>query len=139
MSSLNKSSSNNSLININSSKTQLSKIIRSGGFLGRFPGLLMKVGLPLMKNVLMLLAKSFLIPLGVTAAPSTANARIYREFLRFWTSGSIKTARTIPRKEVKFITKIGKSYENPELLIKGVTEQLKMKQKNNEMDFWVCH
>ena len=92
-----------------------------------------------MKNVLMLLAKRLLIPLGLAAAPSAANARIYREFLGFWTSGSIKTARTIPGKEVKLITKIAKSFEDPGLLIKGVTEQLKMKQKNNEMDFWVCH
>ena len=43
------------------------KIERSGGFLGRLLGPLLKAGLPLMKNVLKPLAKSILIPLGLTA------------------------------------------------------------------------
>ena len=34
------------------SKTQLSKMIQSGGFLGRLFGPLLKIGLPLMKNVI---------------------------------------------------------------------------------------
>ena len=34
------------------SKTQLSKMIQSGGFLGRFLGPLLKTGLPLMKIVI---------------------------------------------------------------------------------------
>ena len=38
---------NNSLIDINLSKTQLSKMIQSGGFLGRLLGPLLKTGLPL--------------------------------------------------------------------------------------------
>ena len=50
------------------SKTQLSKMIQSGGFLGRLLGPLLKTGLPLMKNVIKPLAKSVLIPLGLTAA-----------------------------------------------------------------------
>ena len=40
------------------SKTQLSKMIQSGGFLGRLLGSLLRTGLPLMKNVLKPLAKS---------------------------------------------------------------------------------
>ena len=44
--------------------TQLSKITQSCGFLGRFLGQLMKVGLSLMNNALTLLATSVLIPLG---------------------------------------------------------------------------
>ena len=53
---------------IKSPKTQLSKIIQSRGFLGRLLGPLLKTGLPLIKNVIKLLAKSVLIPLGLTAA-----------------------------------------------------------------------
>ena len=59
-SSVCKSFTNNSLINVKLSKTQLSKIIQSVAFLGRLPGSLMKVGLPLMKNVLTSLTKVFL-------------------------------------------------------------------------------
>ena len=46
-------------------KTQLSKMIQSGGFLGRLLGPLLKTGLPLMKHVIKPLAKSVLIPLGL--------------------------------------------------------------------------
>ena len=44
------------------SKTQLSKMIQSGGLLGRLLGPLLKTGLPLIKNVIKQLAKSVLIP-----------------------------------------------------------------------------
>ena len=40
---------NNSPVNIKLSRTQLSKMIQSGGFLGRLPGPLLKTGLPLIK------------------------------------------------------------------------------------------
>ena len=40
----------NSSIDIKLSKTQLFKMIQSGGFLGRLLGLLLKTGLPLIKN-----------------------------------------------------------------------------------------
>ena len=46
------------------SKTQLSKMIKLGGFLGRLSGPLLRTGLPLMKSVIQLLAKSVLVPLG---------------------------------------------------------------------------
>ena len=42
-------------------------MIQSGGFLGRLLGPLLKRGLPLTKNVTKPLAKSVLIPLGLTA------------------------------------------------------------------------
>ena len=63
------------------SKTQLSKMIQSGGFLGRLLGPLLKTGLPLMKSVIKPLAKSVLIPLGLTAAASAADARIHQKIL----------------------------------------------------------
>ena len=58
-----KAFANNSSVNIKLSKTKLSKIVQSGGFLGILLGPLLKTELPLMKNVLQLLAKSVLIPL----------------------------------------------------------------------------
>ena len=60
--------------NIKLSNTQLHKIGHSGGFLGRLLGLLLKTGLPLIGNVLKPLAKSALIPLGLTAAAAAAAA-----------------------------------------------------------------
>ena len=54
---------------------------QSGGFLGRLLGLLLKTGLPLIKNVIKLLAKSILISLELTAAASAADARIHQKIL----------------------------------------------------------
>ena len=64
---------------IDLSKTQLSKMVQSGGFLGRLLGPLLKTGLPLIKNVIKPLAKSVLIPLGLTAAASAADAGIHKK------------------------------------------------------------
>ena len=50
---------NNSSANKKLSKTQLLKTVLSGGFLGRTFGLLMRVGLPLMRNVVTQLANTF--------------------------------------------------------------------------------
>ena len=55
------------------SKAHISKIIQSGGFLGRLLG-------PLIKNVIKPLAKSVLIPLGLTAAASPADAGIHKKY-----------------------------------------------------------
>ena len=62
------------------SKTQLSKIIKSGRFLGRLLGTLLKTGLPLITNVIRPLAKSVLIPLGLTATASAADAGIHKKY-----------------------------------------------------------
>ena len=69
---LRKAFANHLSTDIKLSKTQLSKMIQSGGFLGRLLGPLLKTGLPLTKNVIKPLAKSILIPLGLTAAASAA-------------------------------------------------------------------
>ena len=82
-----------------------------------------------MKNVLMSLVKRLLIPLGLTAAPSTADAGIYRKTLGLATSGLVTTTLTIPNKEINFAIKIVKLFQDSRLLIKGLTEQMKMKQK----------
>ena len=55
------------------------KIGQSGKILDRLLGLLLKPGLPLMKNVLKPLAKSVLIPLGLTEASSETDATIYKK------------------------------------------------------------
>ena len=74
VSSIRKAFTNNSSDDIKFSKTQLSKMIQSGGFLGKLLGPLLKTGLPLMKSVITPLAKSVLIPLGLTAAAAAAAA-----------------------------------------------------------------
>ena len=57
------------------SKAQIFKIIQSGGFLGsllsKIAGPLMKIAIPLAKNVL--------APLGITAAASTIDAGIQKK------------------------------------------------------------
>ena len=55
-------------------------MIQSGGFLGKLLGPLFKTGLPLIKNVITPLAKSVLIPSGLTAAASSADARIHKKY-----------------------------------------------------------
>ena len=67
---------NNMSTDIKLSKAQISQIwriyIQYGGFIGKILGLLLKTGLPLIKNVIKPLPKSVLIPLGLTAAASAA-------------------------------------------------------------------
>ena len=59
------------------SKTQIVKIIQSGGFLGsllsKLAGPLMKVALPFAKNVL--------APLGITEAASALDAGIQKKYM----------------------------------------------------------
>ena len=92
---------------------------QSGGFLGRLLGPLLKTGLSLIRNVLKPLAKSVLIPLGLTAASST-NAAIHKKML-----GSSYTKLMILNEEINDIMKIVKSIEESRLLTKGVSKQSK--------------
>ena len=55
--------SDDNTTDIKLSKTQLSKMIQSGGFLGKILAPLLKTGLPLMKSVIKALTKSVLVPL----------------------------------------------------------------------------
>ena len=57
-------------------------MIQLGGFFGRLLGPLLKIGLPLMKNVIKPLAKNVLIPLELTAAASAADTGIHKKNLR---------------------------------------------------------
>ena len=107
-SNLCKAFANNSSANIKLSKTQLSKMIQSGGFLGRLLGPLLKTGLPLISNVIKPLAKSVLIPLGLTAAASAADAGKHKKILG---SGNTTTL-IISNNEMEDIIKIAKALED---------------------------
>ena len=61
------------------SKLRLSKMMHSGEFLGKIFGPLLKTRLPLMENVIKPLPKSVLIPLGLTAAATAADAGIHKK------------------------------------------------------------
>ena len=67
-------------IKLSKKKTQLSKMIQSGGFLSRLLGLLIKTGLQSLKNVMKPLAKKVLIPLGLIAAASAADAGVHKKY-----------------------------------------------------------
>ena len=56
-------------------------MIQPRGFLGRLLGPLLRTGLPLMKSVIKPLAKSVLVPLGLTATASAADAGIHKKIL----------------------------------------------------------
>ena len=87
------------------SKTQLSKMIQSGGFLGRVLGPLLKTGLPLIKNVIKPLAKSVLIPLGLTAVAYAADAEIDKKILGSGNNNNTATL-IISNNEIEDIIKI---------------------------------
>ena len=105
-------------------------MIQSGGFLGRLLGPLLKTGLPLISNVIKPLAKSVLIPLGLTAAASAADAGIHKKIL-----GSGNTTLIISNDEINDIIKIIKSLEDSGLLLKGVTETVQNEVKEQKGGF----
>ena len=70
---------NKSSTNIKLSKTQISSMMQSGGFLGRLLGPILKIGFPLIKNEIKPLAKNVLIPLGLTAAASAADTGMHKK------------------------------------------------------------
>ena len=72
---IHKAFANNSSTDIKLPKSQLSKMIQSGGCLGRLLGPLLKIGLPLIKNVI---KPNVLTPLGLTAAASAEVAGIHK-------------------------------------------------------------
>ena len=106
------------------SKAKIKKLIQSEGFLGKLlsklAGPLMKVALPLAKNVL--------APLGLTAAMSAIDGNIQKKIH----GSGVKLI--IEQEDMNDIMKIIKALENSGILLKGV-KQLKMKLKNKEVDF----
>ena len=111
---------NKSAIDIKLPKTQLSKMIQSRGFFCRLLGPLLKTGSPLTKNVIKLLAKSALIPLGLTAVASAADSGIHEKIL----GPGNNTTLIILNDKMKDLTEIVKSLEDSGLLLKGVSKTI---------------
>ena len=116
----------NTSTDIKLSKTQLSTMIESGAFLGRLLGPL-KAGLPLMKSVIKPLAKSVLIPLGLTATASAADAGIHKKILG--SGHNNNTTLIISNDEMDDILKIIKFLEDSGVLLKGVSETIQHEAK----------
>ena len=108
---------NHKSTDIKLSKTQLYNKIQSEGFLGRLLGPVLRAVLPLMKSVIQPLDKDFLIPLGLTAAPSAADGGIHKKILG---SGN-NTTLIISNDGMKDILKIVKFLEDSGLLLEGVS------------------
>ena len=121
---------NNRSTDLKLSKAKINKIIQSGEFLGKLFGPLLKTGLPLIKNVIKPLAKSVLIPLGLTAAASAADARIHKKIL-----GSGTTTLIISNEDINDIIKILQAIEDSNVLLKGVTETVKNETKEQKGGF----
>ena len=113
------------------SKTQLSNIIESSGFLGKLFGPLLRTGLPLMKIVIQPVAENVLITLGLTAAASDADAGIYKKIL----GSGHNTTLIISNDEMEDILEIVKSFENSGLLLEGVSETIKNEAKEQKGEF----
>ena len=107
---------NNMSTDIKLSKAQISKIIYSGGFLGKLLGLLLKTGLPLLKSVIKPLGL-----LGLTAASSAIDAGIQKKIY----SGSGTTTLVISNEEINDIMKIVQALEDSGILLKGVSQTTK--------------
>ena len=122
---------NHTSTDIKLSKTQLSNMIQLGGFLGRLLGPLLKTGLPLMKNVIKPLAKSVLIPLGLTAAVSAADAGIHNKII----GSGHNTTLIISNKDMEDVLEIVRSLEYSGLLLKTVSETIKNEAKEEKGEF----
>ena len=106
-------------------------MIQLRGFLGKLLGPLLKTRLPLISNVIKPLAKSVLIPLGLTAAATAAaDAGIHKKIL-----GSGNTTLIISNKDIEDLIKIVKSLEVSGLLLKGVTESVQNEVKEQKGGF----
>ena len=102
------------------SKAQISKIIQSGWFLGsllsKLAGPLIKVAVPLVKNIL--------APLGITAVASANDAGIRKKI-----HGSGTTTLIISNKEMNDIMKIVQNLEDSNIFLKGVTKTITKEKK----------
>ena len=90
----------------------------------------MTTGLPLTKIALTPLAKSVLLPSGLSAGMSAADATIQK---RIYGSGTI--ALIISNEKMEDIMKIVKSLEESGLLIKGISETSKNERKEQKGEF----
>ena len=116
---------NNLATDIKLSKAQMKKLIQSGGFLGKLfsklAGPLMKVAMPLAKNVL--------APLGLTAAMSAIDGGIQKKIR----GEGVKLV--IQQEDMNDIMKVIKSLENSGILLKGVTKTIENETKEQRGGF----
>ena len=117
---------NNSLAtDIKLSKAQIKKLIQSGGFLGKLlsklASSLMKVALPLAKNVL--------APLGLTAAMSANDGSIQKMIH----GSGVKLI--IEQEDMNDIMKIIETSENSGILLKGVSKTIENETKEQRGGF----
>ena len=116
---------NNLATDIKLSKAQTKKLIQSGGFLGKLlsklAGPLMKVALPLAKNVL--------APLGLTAAMSAIDGSIQKKI-----HGS-GVELIIEQEYMNDIMKIIEALENSGILLKGVSKTIENETKEQRGGF----
>ena len=106
-------------------KAQISKIIQSGGFLGKLLDPLLKTGFPLLKSVIK--------PLGLldlTAASSTIDAGVQKKIY-----GSGTTTLVISHEEMNDIMKTIQNLRNSGILLKGVTKTIKDETKEQKSGF----
>ena len=117
---------NNMSTDLKLSKAQISKIIQSGEFLGfllsTLAGPLMKVAVPLAKNIL--------TPLGITAAASAIDPGVQN---KIHDSGT--TTLIISNEKMNDIIKIVQALEDSNILLKGVTKTIKNETKEQKGGF----
>ena len=122
---------NNSATDIKLSKAQKKKIIQSGGFSGKFlsklAGRLMKVALPLAKNVL--------FPLGLTVAMSAIDGSILKKIHGLGATKGAGVKLMIEQEDINDIIKIIKTLENSCILLKGVSKTIKNETKEQKGGF----
>ena len=116
---------NNLATDIKLSKAQIKKLIQLGGFLGK---LLSKLAGPLMK-VVMPLAKNVLAPLGLTAAMSAIDGSIQKKIH----GSGVKLI--IEQEDMNDIIKIIEVSENSGILLKGVTKTIENETKEQRGGF----
>ena len=116
---------NNMSIDIKLSKAQLKKLIQSGGFLGK---LLSKIAGPLMK-VAMPLAKNVLAALGLTAAMSAIDGGIQKKMR----GDGIKLMIDI--EDMNDIMKIIKALEKSGILLDGIGKTIENEVKEQKGGF----
>ena len=116
---------NNLATDIKLSKAQIKKLIQSGGFLGKLlsklAGPLMKIALPLAKNVL--------APLGLTAALSALDGSRQKKIH----GSGVKLI--IEQEDMNDIMKIIEALENSGILLKGVSKTIENETKEQKEDF----
>ena len=116
---------NNLPTDIKLSKAQIKKLIKSGGFLGKLlsklAGALMKVALPLAKNVL--------APLGLLAAMSAIDGSIQKKIQ------SLGVKLVIEEEGMNDIMKIIEALENSSILLKGVSKTIANETKEQRGGF----